>query len=273
MDHYEGIETYSVKHLPIVKDYADRLGLVELVNHLVPSEMNLEPGVYFLGMVLDTLSGRNPLYRLEEFFEEQDTELLLGKKVDAKLFNDVNVGRFIDQVFGVGAVKIFKAISVRAVSVFGLNCRHVHFDTTSRSVYGDYEAYGNDPFEITYGHSKDHRPDLKQFLISMLCVDRNVPVFGKIEDGNASDKSLNNDVLSEISKYMAVHGLGAGAFIYVADSAAVTKENLKTMGKDILFISRLPANFKECGRVIKEAVKVDPMSRPIFTKFKLPKYS
>lgn len=257
MDHFEGIETYSVKHLPIVKDYADRLGLVELVNHLVPSEMNLKPGLYFLGMVLDTLSGRNPLYRLEEFFEEQDTELLLGKKVDAKLFNDVNVGRFIDQVFGVGAVKIFKAISVRAVSAFGLNCRHVHFDTTSRSVYGDYETYGNDPFEITYGHSKDHRPDLKQFLISMLCVDRNVPVFGKIEDGNASDKSLNNDVLSEISKYMAVHGLGAGAFIYVADSAAVTKKNLKTMGKNILFISRLPANFKECGRVIKEAVSKD----------------
>ena len=257
MDHFEGIETYKVKHLPIVKAYADRLGLVKLINELVPSEMSLEPGFYFLGMVLDTLSGRNPLYRLEEFFEDQDTELLLGKKVDAKRFNDINVGRFIDQVFGVGAVKIFKVISVRAVSEFGLNCRHVHFDTTSRSVYGEYEPYGNDPFEITYGHSKDHRPDLKQFLISMLCVDRNVPVFGKIEDGNASDKSLNNDVLSEISKYMAVHGLGSGAFIYVADSAAVTKKNLEAMGKDILFISRLPANYKECGRVIKDAVSKD----------------
>ena len=174
------------------------------------------------------------MYRLEEFFEDQDTELLLGKKVDAKRFNDVNVGRFIDQVFGVGAVKIFKAISVRAVSEFGLNCRHVHFDTTSRSVYGEYEPYGSDPFEITYGHSKDHRPDLKQFLISMLCVDRNVPVFGKIEDGNASDKRLNNDVLSEISKYMAVHGLGSGAFIYVADSAAGDKEKSENNGKRYL---------------------------------------
>jgi len=36
----------------------------------------------------------------------------------------------------------------------------------------------------------------------------NVPVFGKIQDENASDKSVNNDVLSEISKYMSVHGLG-----------------------------------------------------------------
>lgn len=257
MEKFEGIESYTVKHLPIVKAYSDKLGLVELINHLVPSEMDLQPGVYFLGMVLDTLSGRNPLYRLEQFFEDQDTELLLGKEVDAKRFNDVNVGRFIEKVFDIGAVKIFKEISMRAVSRFGLNCRHVHFDTTSRSVYGDYEPYENDPFEITYGHSKDHRPDLKQFLISMLCVDRNVPIFGKIEDGNGSDKRVNNDVLSEISKYMAVHGLGSGAFIYIADSAVITKRNLKTIGKDVLFISRLPATFNDCDRAIKEAVLKD----------------
>jgi hypothetical protein len=134
LEHFEGIETYSVKHLPIVKAYAVRLGLVELINHLVPSEMDLSPGVYFLGMVLDTLSARNPLYRLEQFFEDQDTELLLGKEVNAKSFNDVNVGRFIAKVFDIGTVKIFKEISMRAASGFGLDCRHVHFDTTSRSV-------------------------------------------------------------------------------------------------------------------------------------------
>ncbi len=39
MEHFDGIESYSVKHLPIVKAYAERLGLVELVNHLVPSQM------------------------------------------------------------------------------------------------------------------------------------------------------------------------------------------------------------------------------------------
>ena len=37
MEHFGRIESYSVKHLPIVKAYADRLGLVELVNHFVPS--------------------------------------------------------------------------------------------------------------------------------------------------------------------------------------------------------------------------------------------
>jgi hypothetical protein len=47
-----------------VKRNITLIGLVELINHPVPSEMDLSPGVYFLGMVLDTLSGRNPLRSL-----------------------------------------------------------------------------------------------------------------------------------------------------------------------------------------------------------------
>jgi len=251
----EGIEPYSVKHLPIVRAYGKKIGLVDLVNKLVPSEMDVEPGYFFLGMILDTLSGRSPLYRLESFFEDQDTELLLGNPVKAKSFNDENIARFLDKVYEVGTIKIFTEIAQRAVSIFGVNCQHVHFDTTSRSVFGDYDVYGKDaPFEITYGYSKDHRPDLKQFLISMLCVDGTVPLFGKTEDGNASDKKVNNAILTDISQYMAKHGLEPNAYIYIADSALVTEDNLKAIGDDILCISRLPATYKECGRVIEEAV-------------------
>jgi hypothetical protein len=50
-----------VQHLPIVNAYADELGLVGLVNHLVPTEMETDAGTVVLGLVLDTLSGRSPL--------------------------------------------------------------------------------------------------------------------------------------------------------------------------------------------------------------------
>jgi hypothetical protein len=33
------IEAYPVQHLPIVKAYADKIGLVEVINQLVPMEM------------------------------------------------------------------------------------------------------------------------------------------------------------------------------------------------------------------------------------------
>src|SRR5262249_51142414 len=77
------------------------------------------------------------------------------------------------------------------------NDRMLPFDTTSITVYGDYlppeEAEEQEvPFRITYGYSKDKRPDLKQFVFSTLCVDRAVPLWGTPEDGNASDKTVNN---------------------------------------------------------------------------------
>ena len=47
------IEAYQVQHLPIVKAYADKIGLVEAINQLVPTEMAIDPGTIVLGMILD----------------------------------------------------------------------------------------------------------------------------------------------------------------------------------------------------------------------------
>lgn len=53
----------DARHLPIVKQYAKRINLVETINPLVGSQMDLSPGMAILAMVLDTISGRTPLYR------------------------------------------------------------------------------------------------------------------------------------------------------------------------------------------------------------------
>jgi transposase len=252
------LEASQVQHLPIVKAYADKIGLMELVNQLVPTEMAVDPGTVVLAMVLDTLSGRSPLYRLEDFLAQQDTALLLGKAVPAEAFNDDTVGRILDHLYETGTMKVLTACAVRAAQVFGLDKRYVHFDTTSMSMYGEYvppeEPQGQaPPFRITYGYSKDKRPDLKQFILSTLCVDRAVPIWGKPDDGNASDKTLNTTLLSEIAQLLAHHGVQPGAYIYIADAALVTAENLAALG-ETLFISRLPATYSACGRVIAEAL-------------------
>ena len=252
------IEAYQVQHLPIVKAYADQLGLVEVINQVVPTEMGVDPGTIVLGMLFDTLCGRSPLYRLEEFYTHQDTALLFGKAVAPEVFNDDTVGRVLDRLYDVGTMKIFTACAVRADQVYGLDKRYVHFDTTSISVYGDYlppegQQEQAVPFTITHGYSKDKRPDLKQFVFSTLCVDRAVPLWGKPEDGNASEKTVNNTLLSDIATFLAQYGVAPGAYIYVADAALVTEANLAALG-DTLFISRLPATYNECGRLIAEAV-------------------
>jgi len=258
------IEAYQVQHLPIVKAYADKIGLVEVIHAVVPTEMEVDPGTLVLGMILDTFSGRSPLYRLEEFFTHQDTALLLGKMVAPEAFNDDTVGRILERLYDVGTMKIFTTWAVRADQVYGLDKRYVHFDTTSISVYGEYRPPEGPPdqpapavpFTMTHGYSKDKRPDLKQFVLSTLCVDRAVPLWGKPEDGNASDKTVTNTLLSTLATFLAQHGVAPGAYIYVADAALVTEDNLAALG-DTLFISRLPATYNECGRIIAEAVAVN----------------
>jgi len=252
------IEAYPVEHLPIVKAYADKIGLVEVINQLVPTEMAVDSGTIVLGMILDTLSGRSPLYRLEEFFAHQDTALLLGQAIAPEAFNDDTVGRILERLYDTGTMKVFTACAVRADQVCHFDKRYVHFDTTSVSVYGDYRPPEDQqehevPFTITYGYSKDKRPDLKQFVFATLCVDRAVPIWGTPEDGNASDKTVNNTLLSNIATFLGQHGVAPGAYIYVADAALVTEDNLAALG-DTLFITRLPATSNECGRLIAEAV-------------------
>src|SRR5215813_1748411 len=53
------IEAYPVHHLPIIKAYADQLGLVSLINHYVPTAMEVDAGTVVLALVLDTLSGQS----------------------------------------------------------------------------------------------------------------------------------------------------------------------------------------------------------------------
>jgi len=268
----EGMNISQAGHLPVVAAFLRRIGLVDAVNAAVPTEMAVDVGTVVQLMVLDTLSGRSPLYRLERFAESVDTGLLLGRSIPSGAFNDTTIGRSMDAIFDAGTEKLFSQVAFRAAGAFPLDVdmRHTHFDTTSVSVWGDYPACeegDGDHIQVIYGHSKDRRPDLKQFLLKMLCIHRNIPIIGGCESGNESDKTINNEMLTNLSKHMARHGLGEGAFVYISDSSFVTPKNLEAIG-DNLFITRLPFTYKETDRVIMDAVRrgewreVDTTVRP-----------
>ena len=147
------IEAYHVQHLPIVKASADKSGLVEAINQIVPTEMAIAPGTIVLGLILDTLSGRSPLYRLEECFAYQDTALLLGKAIAPGACEDDTVGRVCDRLYDTGTMKVFTACAVRADQAWHFDKRSVHFATTSMTVYGD-ETFPEEqqvPLTMTYG--------------------------------------------------------------------------------------------------------------------------
>jgi Domain of unknown function (DUF4277) len=131
------LEVSPVHPLPILKAYADHLGLVSLINHSVPTAMGVDAGTVVLAMVLDTLRGRSPLSRLAECCAQPETALLLGKAVPPQALNDDTAGRVLDRLYDFGTMRLFTACAVRAATRFGVERRYVHFDPTSRSVWGD----------------------------------------------------------------------------------------------------------------------------------------
>lgn len=206
-------EVYPVHPLPMLKAYADHLGLVSLIHHSVPTERTVDVGTGVLGLVFDTLSGRSPLYRVEECFAQQDTELLVGQALPPHAFHDDTVGRVLERLDAFGTRRLLTACAVRAAARFALERRSVPFATTSRSVWGEYPCAETQdlPCQVPCGSSQEKRPDLKQFVRSTLCVDRAVPLWGKPEEGHASEKTLKTTRWSEIAQLLAHYGVQPGA--------------------------------------------------------------
>jgi len=256
----ESIRASDVRYLPIVSAYARTLGVVEEIDRLCGHERGISPGRIVLALMVDALSGRTPLFRLPQAFAKLDTELLLGEAISPEKLNDDAVGRVLDRLYEVGTAKVLSAISLRAVKLFDLDTTHVHHDTTSRTVYGDYDLYGEEthdqPFTITFGFSKEHRPDLKQLVHSLLCVDDGIPIYSRCENGNESDKTINRNLIPSMVERM--RELGQDNFLYVADSALITRQNLALMDDwktGFRFVSRLALSYKECGKAIARAVR------------------
>jgi transposase len=261
-DKDEDIGISNTGFLPIVSAYAARIGLVEEIDRLLHCQMEVSPGRVVLALILDALSGRSALFRLEQFFKDKDVEHLLGEDIPRSKLNDDTLGRVLDRLSDAGSNTVLGSVVMKVMKSFDLDLSHVHHDTTSHKVYGDYLLYeweGHDhPFVITHGFSKDHRPDLKQLVHSLLCVDHGIPIYSKLLDGNASDKNINRDLIPEMVKRMRT--LGRQDFIYVADSALVTQENLALIDdwdNGFLFVSRLPMTYNECRHAIEQAVDAD----------------
>jgi transposase len=188
----------NLDHLGIVAGLVDELGIVAQVNeHLGqdPREQ-VSAGVVVKAMILNGLGLVSaPLYLFGQFFAGKATEHLLGRGVTADLLNDDRLGRVLDALYVNGLSDLFVKICLGAVQQYGISQTSAHFDASSFAVTGDYDqpevsgSEGTAPIQITYGYSRDHRPDLKQFVLNLVCWgDGDIPAFIELADGNQADK-------------------------------------------------------------------------------------
>ena len=105
-----------------------------------------------------------------------------------------------------------------------------------------------DGVRVAFGHSKDHRPDLKQILLSLLTNREGFPLWGEVHAGNASDKKLNTEVIARIRERFSQDELRS--LVHVADSAFVTNTDLAEAAEiGLRFISRLPETYSVAREV------------------------
>ena len=95
---------------------------------------------------------------------------------------------------------------------------------------------------LTFGHSKDHRKDLKQLVrILTVTADGAVPVHYNVANGNTTDSPTHTESWNSIRKV-----IGRSDFMYVADSKLCTDENMRYIDeKHGRFITVLPATRKD----------------------------
>src|SRR5256712_10158962 len=102
---------------------------------------------------------------------------------------------------------MFGGLALQERSRFGIAAQHLHIDTTSFSVSGEYASKEEegDPVAIAikYGYSRDHREDLKQWMLALATThDGDIPLFLKPLDGNSSDKEQLRAAVREAMKQL-----------------------------------------------------------------------
>ena len=111
-------------------------------------------------------------------------------------------------------------VATHAIAEFGVELDQLHNDSTTITFHGDYPDAAHEEkrkqqtrLAITWGHNKDHRPDLKQLLfILTVSNDGGVPVYFQAKSGNTADDQTHRatwDLLCTLA--------GRRDFLYVAD--------------------------------------------------------
>jgi transposase len=146
----------------------------------------------------------------------------------------------------------------RARRRFGIAAQHVHIDTTSFSVSGDYatkEESDPVPVAITYGYSRDHREDLKQWMLALATThDGDVPLFLRPLDGNSSDKEqLSAAVKAVMTQLREQVPEEHEQRIAVFDSGGYSEANMKSYNDaNIWWISRVPETSTAAKTALEE---------------------
>lgn len=246
-----GLRAEQVGALPLVNHFLGRLRLDHALGAHVPGHdrrLRLAPAAALGVVVRNLIIDHEPVYALGEWAAPFAPRLLGLAPSEVSLLNDDRVGRSLDRLFDADRASLLCGIVLSAVRNFGIDCTELHNDSTTVSFAGDYRGAdgrargGKATAAITFGHNKDHRPDLRQLVwILTVTADGAVPIAHRVASGNTSDDTTHVGSWEELCALV-----GRRDFLYVADSKLCTRaamDHIDTAGGR--FLTVLPRTRRE----------------------------
>lgn len=250
MDDFE-LDSQIIGALPVITHFLDRLGLPGLLREYLPAtdgRCKLAPATTIAAVVTNLVTHREPVYALADWAARIEPAQLGLNPGQAGLLNDDRVGRALAVLFDADRASLLTRLLLHAITEFDIDCSRLHTDTTSirfAGAYHDADGHtraGKPTPAITRGHSKDHRPDLKQLVWSLtVTADGAVPICHRVADGNTNDDVLHIPTWDQLAAM-----LGRPGFLYVADCKLCSREAMSHIHRHGgRFLTVLPASRKE----------------------------
>jgi len=235
----QSVKTKGVGFAPILRHFFDKAGILEIIDDNVPLDprrKKLTHGEAAVAMITGILFQVSQLYKICKFADETTVLEVILPGIDPTEFFDDRFADTPDAIFVHGIGNLELPATKNMIAQFDIESPVCHNDTTSVSAYGDYDRTGQG-IKITFGHSKKHREDLKQFVWSLsVSSDSGFPLFQKAYSGNTSDVDTYVEQWHNL-----IDLLGHRDFPYVADSKLATHENMAhVQNNGGFFIAPLP---------------------------------
>lgn len=246
------LRSYEVGGLPLVNRLLERMRLRAILSEHLPVDdprTELSTVSTLLVLVRNVLLSRQPMYGVAEWAAQFAPDLFDLWPEEVALLHDDRLGRALDRLFDSVGPELILAVVRQVVQEFAVSLDELHNDSTSVSFYGAYEEAQKESTQrnrtthaITWGHSKDHRPDLKQLLyILTISEDGGVPVYFTSASGNQVDDRTHCETWDLLHQLV-----GRPEFLYVADCKLASSENLSHIAtRGGRFVTVLPRTHKE----------------------------
>ena len=250
--HGQHILTHAVGALPILNRVLQRMRLKEFLTQSLPPEdkrTKVDTPRVVLLILRNLLVSREPMYGVVEWARNFGPELFDFWPEELDHLNDDRVGRCLERLFRALDTNLIMDVVAHVVREFDVCLDELHNDSTTVSFFGDYPdanqeqpVLGRTAPAITWGHSKDHRPDLKQLLyILTVSEDGGVPVYFQAASGNVVDDQTHQATWRLLAELVQ-----RPDFVYVADCKLATTDNMNEIARQGgRFITVLPATRKE----------------------------